>query len=455
MANRKFVKESRFPVSAEKLFRWHTSMGAFGRLQPPWETVTIEDFPDKLEKDALACFRIRKGPVCMRWVARHSGVVEGSEFTDTQESGPFAFWKHRHRMIPEGEGSVLRDEIEYRLPMGKPGQWVAGRKVKRDLERMFEWRHRVLREDLERGSGDLPGAGRIILITGRSGLIGNSLASYLQTRGYEIRGLSRQPCQPGEFSWNPVEGTADWKAFEGAHAVVHLAGESILGRWTKQKKDRILRSRVAGTQLVTEGIRRANVPVLVSASGVNFYSPGPPPKEEGDAPGPGFLAEVCREWEKAAKAAEGFGTRVVLMRTGVVLTPTGGALKRMLPAFWMGLGGPLGKGQQAFPWIALNDLLDRYTVALEDPRWSGPINAVAPMETDPVSHGDFAKRLGAVLRRPAFLPVPTPALRILFGQMADEALLADIQVRPHSEAPLGSRYEDLEDCLRACLGRPV
>ncbi|HSH09574.1 MAG TPA: TIGR01777 family oxidoreductase [Oceanipulchritudo sp.] len=294
-----------------------------------------------------------------------------------------------------------------------------------------------------------------VLVTGSSGFIGRRLVPFLENRGYEVRGLTRGPVGPGLFNWNPAKGIMDAAALDGVDAVIHLAGENIAaGRWTAARKRRILASRVDGTRTLVEAMGKTHrhPKVLISASGVNFYQPGPDEQDETSPNGQGFLADVCRFWETEALVAQTMGVRTVLIRTGVVLDSSGGALARMLPAFKMGLGGPIGDGRQGFPWIGLDDLLEILEMAIRAETLQGPVNAVHP---DLVTQREFSRLLGKVLHRPSVMRIPAFLVRLLFGQMGEEALLSDLRIRPGvllaRKHPF--RFSNLGDMLAITLGR--
>jgi len=297
-----------------------------------------------------------------------------------------------------------------------------------------------------------------ILVTGSSGLVGTALLSHLKAEGDDVLRLVRgdRPVAPTEIRWNAGEDAIDEEGLEGLDEVVHLAGENLAdGRWTRARKDRIWRSRVEGTLLLAEALarRRAKPRVLVSASATGYYGDrGDAPLDESSGPGSGFLARLCEAWEGATEPAARAGIRVIHLRTGVVLSSAGGALPKMLPAFQLGLGGPLGSGAQYLPWIALDDLIRVIHVAIAKETLRGPLNAVAP---SPATNREFALALGRVLHRPAGFPVPAFLLRILVGELADEGLLASQRVMPARLLATGFsfRHPELVEALRHALGR--
>jgi uncharacterized protein (TIGR01777 family) len=297
-----------------------------------------------------------------------------------------------------------------------------------------------------------------ILISGASGLIGRALIPLLKAEGHTVLRLVRRPAAgPDEICWNPERGELDAAALGEIQAVIHLAGENVAGgRWTTRRKTAILQSRVASTRLLVSAMvsREVRPQVFVSASATGYYGDrGDERLDETSAPGEGFLAEVCRAWESELVPAVAAGIRTVALRTGVVLTPRGGALDKMLPAFRCGLGGRLGSGRQWLSWIALDDMLGVILHALRKPEMHGPLNAVAP---GAVTNAEFTATLARVLRRPTGLPVPAFALRLLFGEMADATLLASTRVAPAQLQRLGFdfKFSQLEPALRHLLASP-
>lgn len=295
-----------------------------------------------------------------------------------------------------------------------------------------------------------------VLLSGASGLVGSALQPAMTERGMTVARLVRKEDQTGAdaYRWKPGDGELDPAALHGVDAVVHLSGENVAdGRWTDEKKRRIRHSRVGSTDLLARTIASVDNPpaVFVVASAVGYYGDrGDEKLDERSAPGTGFLAEVCQEWEAAADPARDAGVRVVHLRFGVLLSGEGGALAKMVPPFKLGVGGPLGNGKQYMSWLALSDAIRAIQFALESDALRGPVNAVSP---HPVTNREFARSLGVVLRRPSVVPVPAFAVRLATGEMADEMLLASQRVYPMrlEEAAFTFQFPQLEAALQAVL----
>jgi uncharacterized protein (TIGR01777 family) len=304
-----------------------------------------------------------------------------------------------------------------------------------------------------------------VIVSGASGLVGSELLRLLQDGEYEVSRLVRKQSDIGGgdmwsrrdlVPWDPVAGELDAAMLEGAEAVVHLAGENIaVGRWNNARKKKIRESRIDGTRLLCEKL--AEMPtspkVLICASAIGYYGHrGDEALTEESPAGEGFLPDVCREWEEATEAAVTAGIRVIRLRIGIVLSPRGGALRKMLGPFKMGAGGKIGDGRQYMSWISLDDLAAAIVHCIEDESISGAVNAVAP---EPVTNKVFTKTLGKVLRRPTMFPLPAFAAKIIFGEMAEAMLLCSSRVVP--KVLPGSGFEfahpELESALRHQLGK--
>ncbi len=297
-----------------------------------------------------------------------------------------------------------------------------------------------------------------LVISGSSGLIGTSLVQAAGADGAQVTRLVRSADAAraaDAVSWDPGRGHLDPQVLAGADAVINLNGRNLGdARWSERFKERLRSSRLDPTRTLVEAIRRADPPprLLVNASAAHYYGDrGQVELDETQPAGDGFLAGLCEDWERAAGEAASEHTRVVVLRFGMVIA-RGGALDRLLTPFKLGLGGPIGSGDQWWPWVALDDVVGAVGTVLSNPEVSGPVNVVSP---DGVRSRDFAKALGRVLHRPAVLPLPAPAARLVLGEMADELLLASVRIRPAAleELGYGFRFPDLEDALRQALSR--
>lgn len=295
-----------------------------------------------------------------------------------------------------------------------------------------------------------------IVISGASGLVGTALTPALKEKGHEVFRLTRSaPRQAaGEISWNPQQGTIDAASLEGMDAVIHLAGENVAeGRWNDEKKSRIRESRVKGTRLLSETLAKLErkPQTLLSASATGFYgSRGDEVLTEQSASGSDFLSEVCREWELATQPAAQSGIRTVNLRFGVILSEKGGALKKMLTPFRMGVGGKVGSGKQYMSWITLDDAVGAIIFALQTETLRGPVNVVAP---EAVTNAEYTASLGRAVSRPTIFAVPSFVARLAFGEMADALLLSSTRAEPLrlKEAGFLFQYPQLDEALRHIL----
>lgn len=454
-----FERSVRLPFSADTVFAWHERPGALERLTPPWERVEVVERSGGLEDGGRVVLRIR-APLPVRWEARHLGYEPGRQFADELVRGPFARWVHWHRFEPDGpDACVVTDRIEYAAPLGTAGSAAALHLLRHRLERLVAYRHETLRRDLEAHARFADRPRLRIAVSGATGLIGRALVPFLTTGGHTVVPMVRKRrARDNEVGWDWHLGRIEAARLEGVDAVIHLAGENVGHRWTAERKRLIRSSRGIGTRFLSETLARLShrPGVLISASAVGIYgNRGDELLTESsstlDAPAD-FLTEVGREWEAATEPARSAGIRVVLPRFGIVLTPAGGALGRMLPAFRLGMGGPFGSGRQLMSWIAMDDLVGALHYALMTESLRGPVNATAPQ---PVTNAQFAETLGHVLGRPTLVAVPAVALRLALGEMAQTTLLSGARAVPERllASGFGFRYPELEPALRHLLGR--
>lgn len=448
--------EVRLPVSAAEAFAWHERPGAFERLSPPWQSVRVVERRGGIRDGARVTLDL--GAPIGRWSLEHHDHRAGVAFHDRQLRGPFAQYSHAHRFRDEAGAGVLTDALEFQLPMSPLSRPAEGF-VREEFARLFAWRHRVTRLDLERVAARRGGS-LTVGVTGASGAIGRELCAYLTTQGHRVvRFVRAASGGEGTIPWDPARGVLDPAALRGLDAIVHLAGAGIADApWSEARKRELVDSRVRSTDTLARAMAAAGSDgprVLVSTSAIGLYGDrGDEKLTEQSAPGKGFLAGLARDWEAAADPARAAGIRVVHPRIGIVLTPQSGALAKLTLPFLFGAGGPLGDGRAWWSWITLHDLLDVLLWAVEDTRAQGPINAVAPR---PVRQRDLARALGRVLHRPSLAPAPAFALRLLLGrEQADEMLLGSQHVLPWMLEAAGFVWRDpeLEPALAALYGRP-
>ncbi len=297
-----------------------------------------------------------------------------------------------------------------------------------------------------------------ILIAGSTGLVGAELVPCLRDRGHEVFRLVRHENQLAEDAllWDPQHREIHPEEFEGFDTVINLAGENIAnGRWTPEKKRKIYDSRVIGTHMLAELLARLKNPpqLLINASAIGYYgNRGDEILDESSSSGEGFLAEVCRKWEEAADSAKNAGIRVVKLRLGIVLSPEGGVLSKMLLPFKLCVGGVIGSGTQYMSWISIDDLMGVFLHVLSHPSLEGSLNTCSP---SPVTNREFTKTLGRILKRPTLFPLPAAVAHYLLGEMADELLLSSTRALPTALEKSGYcfLYPHLKECFKHLLGR--
>lgn len=431
-------RSSQLPASAPVVFDWFSRPGAIQRLLPPWLPLKVMEEATSL-KDGTAVLGLPGG---LLWNAKHQpeGFSENRSFVDQLEPvglrgipARVVRWRHEHYFEPAGpESTTVRDCIESNMPG-------------RQIESMLAYRHRQLANDFaahhraaQAGLEPL-----VIAVTGSSGLVGQALCAFLSTGGHRIIKLVRHaPHTASERRWDPADPDKD--LLEGCDAVIHLAGASIFGRFSQAHRQAIESSRIEPTRSLALLAARSGVRTFISSSAIGFYgaSAGPDPLDESDsapASNQDFLSGVVQRWEQTAR--EGGGSmRRVQIRTGVVLSPKGGMLAVLRPIFIAGLGGPLGGGQQMLSWIGLDDLLDIYHRALWDSQLAGPVNAVAPQ---PVSNAEFTRALARAVRRPAVIPVPGAAPKLVLGAQGSQLLaMADQRIVPRKLLDGGHQFRN-------------
>lgn len=464
-----FVKRSLITCNIHDLFDYHTRNGVLERLVPPWSNLNVVDQKGGINNGAISVFRINFGPITFKWVAKHFGYIQNLQFQDKMIKGPFKKWVHTHSFIPQGPNQcIIEDKINYTPRFGKIGSKIIQKRIQNYLNQLFLYRSRILVNDtiLEKITQE---KGKSILITGSHGLIGSSLIPLLTSIGrHKITRLVRKvnnnniDLLPGTnkeekkiIFWEPKYNKLDPPELEGFDIIIHLSGENIFGRWTDIKKQRIFDSRVGSTKLLSHSLTKLSNPpsLLICASAIGYY--GDRPSEyltEDSNPGKGFLSEVCQKWEKATKEATEIGIRVVNTRFGVVLTPKGGILQKLLSPFKLGLGITIGNKDQYISWVSIEDVIKSIFYSITNTSIKGPINIVSP---NPVTNLEFSDTLKKIFNPKLSMSINQNIPKLIFGEMSKEVLSTNTYVIPKKLVSTGYKFfnSELEDSLRFLLGK--
>ncbi|HEY2408232.1 MAG TPA: TIGR01777 family oxidoreductase [Polyangiaceae bacterium] len=394
MSARRLALQSEFPVSVSALAGWHAQPSAAERLNPPWLTLETTSRTTNADSAQLA-WRVPFGPFRVPVT-----------LTQSYSASP--------------RGATLHEQIAYEPPFGALG----GAAMRRRLARVFRYRHELALADLERGAQ--VGAGRKlrVLVSGATGLVGRQLSLFLEAGGHQVVRLVRRVAEgPAEIRWDPARGEIEQEKLARFDALVHLAGENVAShRWSAAQKRRVEESRVLGTRSLCRALAALTEPpkVAICASAIGFYGEtGDETRDEASEGGAGFLADVCRKWEAESQVLAERGVRLVRARIGVVVARKSGAIEKMRLPFSLGLGGRLASGRQYVSWISLDDLVGLLHFSLFDDGLEGALNCVAPQA---VTNAEMTRTLARMLARPALLVVPAFALKLLYGEFAEEAL---------------------------------
>ena len=457
-----FSHEAIFNASVEEIWNWYDSPGAFRRIMPEWEGIDPIQAGKLVDGDETI-FKVSLGPIKRTWLARHHSVKEGVGFSDRMIKGPFGAWNHQHTFESKGESTIVNDHVEYKLPLHFLTGWTAPFTVKPRMNQMFRYRTDIVMNDLKQiqKTSHLPR--QRVLVSGSTGMIGLQLCAFLEAAGHEVHRLIRPSTKlPKDVSsenvvvWNDLSGEIIAGEFENFDSIIHLAGAGIGDkRWSAKRKKLIRDSRVIPTTNLSKIIANLKNPPksFLCGSAVGYYgNRGTEVLDEKSKSGDDILASICREWEESTRVAKDAGIRVSFLRTGIVISPLGGALAKLLFPAKMGAGGPVGGGKQMQSWISLDDEIYAIHHLMMDESSEGPYNLSAPT---PVNQKTFAKTLGKVLRRPAFAPLPGFMIKIMFGEMGQKLVLEGQDVRPNRllESGFEFTFDDLESCLRNCLGK--
>lgn len=480
MADKIFIKTCDINQSTQKVFAWHETPGALERLTPPWMTIKSFQATGGIEIGATVRMKMAPSilplPFSMSMAAKHVGYEKNRFFRDRLVKGPFLKWDHTHSFSSRGKGlSQLEDRVQYALPVHIPRTWTP--LVEKELDRLFTYRHRVMSTDLKRHK-DFRSCSRVhhtppanaaahtmtdtpltIVVSGASGPVGNALIPFLTTGGHRVVQLVRRaPQNSDEIQWDPYSGELNLAQAGKIDVVINLNGYHIgSGRWTDKTKEIIIKSRNLSTSLLSSCITAlpSNIrpELFISASATGFYGDcGDSRLNENSCCGDLFISQVCRDWEECAQGAEDAGVRTVFARMGVVLTPAGGALQRLLPGFLMRLGAKIGTGQQYMSWISMDDLVYSLYHIMGHREVSGAVNLISP---NPVTNAEFTRTLGRVLSRPAPFTLPASLIQLMWGKMGEEVLLASTRVMPDQLVASGFKfsYPVLAQALAHVLGK--
>ncbi len=466
-----FSSTLKLDVPVEKLFSWHENPGAYERLTPSFDPVSVKYRNGGIDGGEV---HINLPYVPLTWVAKHHSYKKNMQFMEDQKSGPFVgplpfwngSWHHQHLFEKDGENSsILKDKIYYDFPMDPFGSLFGSWYTKKRLKQMFAYRRNITENDLYAQS-KYNGKPLDIAITGGSGVIGSELIPYLTTAGHKVENIVRGRPRKGELGWNIQRNTIS--SLEGKDAVVHLAGEPInkplAGKipipWTEWKRKEILESRVKGTRLIAEHLASLNKKpkVLVCASAVGYYGDnGDELLSENAKKGTDYFSHVVSEWEAAAKPAIDAGIRVVFLRLAPVMSPQGGALQVLsLPAM-LGSSPPVAGGKQWWSWVAVDDVIGSIYHSIITESLSGAINVASP---NPVRQKEWAATLARVLwgrlgKLTTLIPIPGFILKTFLGEFGDVLALSSIRVDSSKLIDSGYkfRFENLEECFRHLLGK--
>ncbi len=447
-----FTFQTHLPVSKEEAFAWHRMPGAIQRLTPPFMPVKVMNSHHTLKLDEIVHIQCKiLSAINIDCFFKITGYQENEFFIDEQVKGPFSYWKHQHYFKAiDSNNCVIEDIVTFRTPIESFLGALANSKVAKQLHKMFTYRKQILLCDLDFKKKH-PSKKLHILMSGANGLIGHSLYSFLSSQGHHVTPITRylKAGESGLF-WDIENQKIDLEQLENCDAVIHLAGENIAGIWSEQKKEKIYKSRIESTKLLVDSFNKLKNPpkTFICASAVGCYPQNEVCNEQSPF-GVGFLSGVVKDWEhEATNYKKG---RVALMRTGVVLSPKGGFLQKILKLFSLGLGAKIDNGQSHLSWICLDDVVYQYAHVLLTESLHGPINLTS---SEIVTNEIFSHTLATLLKRPLFIKIPASIIKAIFGTMGQEMILTDIIAKP--EKLLDSKstfyYHHLDKTLEHLLG---
>lgn len=459
---------SEFPVSAAELFAWYQQDGAFERLNPPWDPVDVISHDGTITSGSKAVISTPVLGLPIKWNIKHTDFTKNKLFTDELVNPPlsihpFKKWTHKHVFTKSAKEpkqvSNLTDEIKYKPSFGVPGHFFTNSFIEKNLDRVFSYRHAILRSDIVRikkiklALGFKNQFSKVdfkIAVTGASGFVGKALVAFLKCAGFQVITIGRgvKPNDKNHICWDYKTDTLH--QLNGVDVVINMAGEPIANSpWSMAKKREIYSSRVNGTIALVSALRKLKQPpeLLISFSGINYY--GNRVNRiitENSSTGEGFLANVCTDWERAALDAQEFGIRVVTPRVGVVLASGGGVLDKIVTPLNFFVGGPIGSGNQVMSWISRRDLIYAILHVITDKSIHGGINFTCNSH---VTNEQLINTLGDYFSRPVSFAMPEIMVKLIFGEMGDETILSNLIVEPKVLNETGFEFSDntLKDML--------
>jgi uncharacterized protein (TIGR01777 family) len=465
-----FIKRVELSSNIETVFEYHTHEEAIERLIPPWSPLQVLKSNTGLKNGTIAILRLKIGPFGIRWIAQHSGYIQNRQFQDKMIKGPLKYWLHTHSFIPnEINNCTMEDRIDYSPPFGLAGNNFINKKIRDKLYQLFYYRHHILKNDMNLWKLVGNSKGKKILITGSTGLIGSALVPFLNTVGnHHITRMVRPSSKYRDnnnnnnnariVKWDPEKDIIDIDNLNGFDTIIHLGGENIFGRWSNSKKRKLLDSRIRTTRLLCNSLSKLKSPpsTLICASAIGFYgSQGRKLLTEETSQGSGFLSDVCQKWEDSTESAKSIGIRVINARFGMVLTPKGGMLQKLVKPSILKIGLKFPDENQYVSWVSIEDVIGSILYSIEDSSIKGPVNVVSP---NPIKMSEFMKVLSQVLDNKLNLPLAKSTLKLVFGEeFADYVVSSSSFVLPKKLTMAGYPFlnTNLENTLRLLLGRQI
>ncbi|MDY0132283.1 MAG: TIGR01777 family oxidoreductase [Desulforegulaceae bacterium] len=425
-----FEKKTKLKFTKKEVFNFHENPGALKRLSPPWQKISVKLHKGGIKKGAKVKMHLYD-PVKITWKAKHTEYIKNKYFEDIQTFGPFSKWKHKHIFKEDENGFCeMTDRVEFKLFFHFITFPLFKKIILKKLNTIFQLRHKILKRDLEINS-KFKGK-KIFLISGSGGVLGNLLIPRLTTAGHEVKKLVRRlPKNGNEFYWNPDKNLIDKKAFTNTDVVINLSGEPIAqGYWTKKKKKKIVSSRKNTATLLAKTINSLENPpsIFISSSATGFYgNKGNELLNETSGIGDLFISKVCKIWEDSALLCTNKKTRTIILRTGVVLTPEGGALPIILKGFYSGLAAIPGSGNQYLSWISHEDWINGVYHIVFNEKIKGYVNLCS---NNPVTFNQLMTDISTSIKLPFYFRIPSFIIKVFMGQKGYETVLCGAKVFP-------------------------